>query len=129
MKYNVEILPAAWEDLKKIEDWYLINFDVETAIKVSDHILDGIERLGDFPDSGSRAPDDWLNEQGYRMVISGKHVSIYRVIKDIVYIYHISDTRTEYTKLFKLGRSWSVDTGRKGFLFIEKQHRFFRIFL
>ena len=37
MKYNVEILPAAWEDLKKIEDWYLINFDVETAIKVSDH--------------------------------------------------------------------------------------------
>ena len=52
MKYNVEILPAAWEDLKKIEDWYLINFDVETAIKVSDHILDGIERLGDFPDSG-----------------------------------------------------------------------------
>lgn len=101
MKYNVEILPAAWEDLKKIEDWYLINFDVETAIKVSDHILDGIERLGDFPDSGSRAPDDWLNEQGYRMVISGKHVSIYRVIKDTVYIYHISDIRTEYTKLFK----------------------------
>lgn len=101
MKYKVEILPVAWEDLKKIEDWYFINFDVETAIKVSDHILDGIERLGDFLDSGSRASDDWLNEQGYRMVISGKHVSIYRVIKDIVYIYHIADTRTEYTKLFK----------------------------
>ncbi|BFK64877.1 hypothetical protein I2700191B6_12300 [Dorea formicigenerans] len=101
MKYNVEILPSAWEDLKTIEDWYFINFDVETAIKVSDHILDGIERLGDFPDSGSRTPDDWLKEQGYRMAISGKYVSIYRVIKDIVYIYHIADTRTEYTKLFK----------------------------
>ena len=37
MKYNVEILPSAWEDLKTIEDWYLINFDVKTAIKVSDH--------------------------------------------------------------------------------------------
>ena len=35
MKYKVEILPAAWEDLKKIEDCYFINFDVETAIKVS----------------------------------------------------------------------------------------------
>ena len=100
MKYKVEILPVAWEDLKKIEDWYFINFDVETAIKVSDHILDGIERLGDFLDSGSRASDDWLNEQGYRMAISGKHVSIYRVIKDIVYIYHIADTRSDYTKLF-----------------------------
>ena len=46
---------------------------METAIKVSDHILDGIERLGDFPDSGSRTPDDWLKEQGYRMAISGKY--------------------------------------------------------
>lgn len=52
MKYNVEILPAAWEDLKKIEDWYLINFDVETAIKVSVIFLDG-SKVRDFPDSGS----------------------------------------------------------------------------
>ena len=101
MKYKVEILPSAWEDLKTIEDWYVINFDVQTAIKVSDHILDGIERLEEFPDSGSRTPDEWLNEQGYRMVISGKHVSIYIVIKNTVYIYHIADTQTEYTKLFK----------------------------
>lgn len=100
MKYRVEILPSAWEDLKNIEDWYVINFDVQTAIKVSDHILDGIERLEEFPDSGSRIPDEWLNEQGCRMVISGKHVSIYRVIKNTVYIYHIADTQTEYTKLF-----------------------------
>lgn len=100
MKYNVEILPSAWEDLKAIEDWYLSNFDVETAIKVSDYILDGIERLEEFPDSGSRTLDDWLNEQGYKMVISGKHVSIYKLIKDTVYVYHIADVQTEYTKLF-----------------------------
>lgn len=50
MVYKVEILPAAWEDLKRIEDWYLIQFDMETALKVSDHILDSIERLENFPD-------------------------------------------------------------------------------
>lgn len=94
MKYKVEILPSAWEDLKTIEDWYVINFDVQTAIKVSDHILDGIERLEEFPDSGSRTPDEWLNEQGYRMVISGKHVSIYRVIK-IRYTFIISQIRKQ----------------------------------
>ena len=33
--YNVEILPSAWEDLKSIEDYYAIQFDVDTAIKVS----------------------------------------------------------------------------------------------
>ena len=100
MKYRVEILPSAWEDLKKIEDYYTIQFDAETAVKVSDHILDVIERLEDFPDSGSLTPDDWLNEQGYRMVICKKHIAIYRMIQDTVFVYHIADTQTECTKLF-----------------------------
>lgn len=99
-KYKVEILPSAWEDLKVIEDYYLIEFDAETAIKVSDHILDVIERLEDFPLSGSLTPDEWLDDQGYRMVICEKHVAIYRLIEKTVYVYHIADTRTEYTKLF-----------------------------
>ena len=100
MKYRVEILPSAWEDLKKIEDYYTIQFDAETAVKVSDHILDVIERMEDFPGSGSLTPDEWLNEQGYRMVICKKHVAIYRMIQDTVFVYHIADTQTEYTKLF-----------------------------
>lgn len=100
MAYKVEILPTAWEDLKSIEDWYLVQFGVETALKVSDHILDAIERLEQFPDSGSLTPDPWLNEMGYRMVICEKHVAIFRRIGKVVYVYHIADTRTEYTKLF-----------------------------
>ncbi len=100
MACNVEILPTAWEDLKRIEDWYLIQFDVETALKVSDSILDAIERLENFPDSGSLTPDEWLNQEGYRMIICKKHVAIYRQIGNIVYVYHIADTQTEYTKLF-----------------------------
>lgn len=100
MSYKVEFLPSAWEDLKKIEDYYLVQFDLQTAIKVSDHILNTIERLENFPDSGSMTPDNWLNEQGYRMVICKKHIAIFRQIKDSIYIYHIADMQTEYTKLF-----------------------------
>lgn len=100
MAYKVEILPSAWEDLKQIEDWYLIRFDVKTALKVSEHILDTIERLEDFPDSGSLTPNEWLNQQGYRMIICEKHIAIYKKIEKIVYVYHIADTQTEYTKLF-----------------------------
>ncbi|WP_347489767.1 type II toxin-antitoxin system RelE/ParE family toxin [Desulfoscipio sp. XC116] len=88
MKFKIEILPSAWEDLKRIEDYYLIQFDFQTAIKVSEHILSSMERLENFPDSGAMTPDTWLNEQGYRK------------IKDVIYICHIADTRTEYTKLF-----------------------------
>ena len=99
-QYRVEILPTAWEDLKKIEDYYLLQFGVESAMKVTDQILDSIERLERFPESGSLTPDKWLNEQGYRMVIWQRFVSIYRQVGDIVYVYHIADTQTEYTKLF-----------------------------
>lgn len=100
MKFKVQILSTAWEDLKKIEDYYLIQFDSQTAIKVSNHILDSIERLEEFPNSGSYTPDEWLNEQGHRMVICEKHVASYHQIEDVIYIYHIADMQTEYTKLF-----------------------------
>lgn len=100
MVYKVHILPTAWEDLKKIEDWYLVQFSVETALKVSDSILDKIEILEQFPDFGSQTPDRWLNEMGYRMLVCEKHVAIYKKIADEIYVYHIADTQTEYTKLF-----------------------------
>ena len=63
-------------------------------MKVSDHILDAVERLEMFPDSGSLLPDEWLNKQGYRMVICEKQVAIYRLIGQTVYIYHIADMKT-----------------------------------
>ncbi len=72
MKCKVEILPSAWENLKRIEDYYILQYDVQTALKGSDHILDTIERSELFPDSGSVAPDDWFNEQGNRMIICKK---------------------------------------------------------
>jgi len=100
MTYKVEVLPTVWEDLKHIEDWYLVQFGVETSLKVNDHILDAIKRLESFPDSGSMTPDEWLNQRGYKMIICEKHVVIYRLIGEVVYIYHIADTQTGYTKLF-----------------------------
>ena len=100
--YRVEILPSAWEDLKSIEDYYAIQFDVNTAIKVSESILEALERLEIFPDSGSYTPDSWLNEQGYRMIICKKHVAIYKLIRQSIFVYHIADTQTDYEKLFKL---------------------------
>lgn len=99
-RYKVEILPTAWEDLKKIEDYYLLQFGVESALKITEQILNSIERLERFPESGSLTPDQYLNKQGYRMLIWQRFVSIYRQIENILYVYHIADTQTEYTKLF-----------------------------
>ena len=100
MKCKIEILPTAWEDLKAIEDYYAVLFDIATALKVSDSILDAIERLEVHPDSGSMTPDSWLNSMGYRMVICEKYVAIHKHIGGSVFVYHIANTQTEYTRLF-----------------------------
>lgn len=101
MQCRIEIRPEALDDLMQIEDWYRLTFSEETAQKVTDAILNSIARLRDYPDSGSPVPGEWLNRQGYRMVISGRHVAIYKHIDDAVYVYHIADTRTQYTRLFQ----------------------------
>lgn len=102
MKYKLEILPTAWDVLKSIQDYYCLAFTKESALKVADSILDSIERLKDFPSMGSILKiDDYIMEMGYRMVLSGAYGSIYRVIEDTVFIYHIVNTQTEYAKLFR----------------------------
>ncbi|WP_349820344.1 type II toxin-antitoxin system RelE/ParE family toxin [Catenibacterium sp. RTP21428st1_D7_RTP21428_210409] len=101
MKYKIEILPSAWNDFKKLEGYFVLQFGEKRALEILNHILDVIERLGDHPHSGSDTPDAWLNERGYRMIIiHEKCIAIYRMVDDVVYIYHIADTRSEYTKLF-----------------------------
>lgn len=102
MGYKIEILPEAWEDLKQLQDYYCLRFGPASAKKVRGHILETVKRLELFPDSGSRPPDAWLAENGYKMVICGRHIAIYKKFQEIktVYIYHIADTRMEYSKLF-----------------------------
>lgn len=99
---SVELLPSAWDGLLKIKYNVGEMFDEKTAEKVTNTILDSLERLQSFPDSGSLTPDPWLNSLGYRMVISDRrNVSIYKQIDDTIYVYLIADTRTEFTRVFR----------------------------
>ena len=99
---RVEILPSAWEGLARIKYRVQVDFGENVALNVADHILDNLERLEQFPDSGAMTPDPWLNNMGFRMVISDKrNVSVFRKVGESIFVYIIADTRTEYTKLFK----------------------------
>ena len=46
MKYKIN-LPSVWENLKQI-GVIIIQFDAETTMRVTNHILDTIERLKHF---------------------------------------------------------------------------------
>ena len=98
---TVQILPSAWEGLARIKYRVRAEFGEDVAQRVTDQIINSLERLEHFPDSGSMTPDPWLNNMGFRMVISDKrNVSIYRRVGEDIFVYIIADTRTEYTKVF-----------------------------
>lgn len=98
--YKVELLPTAWKDLESIQDWYVELFGYETSKSVTDNILNTVDDLALFPNMGRLTPDTWLNEQGYKMIVCEKHIIIYRLHNETVYVYHITDTRTDYQTLF-----------------------------
>ena len=100
------MLPAAEPKISRIEQelhgktpeeqyeflyWLLLKF----GLAYTDSRLAVIEWLR------GEKEDEWLNQQGYRMIICKQHVAIYRSVQNEIFIYHIADTRTDYTKLFR----------------------------
>lgn len=96
----MELLPTAWKDLEYIQDWYVDLFGYEIGKSVTDNILNIIDDLAMFPNMGRPTPDTWLNAQEYKMIVCEKHIIIYRLLNQTVYVYHIADTRTNYQSLF-----------------------------
>lgn len=98
--HRIIFLQPAKKDLHEIAAYYNELFGHGSAQKVIEIIKKAIMRLELFPESGSMPPDQLLAKQGYRMVIAGNFVAIYKLIHDNVYIYHICNTQTDYISLF-----------------------------
>ena len=101
-KYRVELLNPAWNELDIISDFHLATAGPASAKKITDKIFVSLERLETFPLSAPYVPDKQLKEKEYRMLVCGKYVCIYRLIGEVVYIYHIANSRMEYSKLIKI---------------------------
>lgn len=99
-KYKVELLSPAWLDLDAIADYHLLTVGFDSARKITDKILTDMERLETFPLACPLVPYTELAEQGYRLLVCGKYICIYRLIGNIVYIYHIVAAATNYPALF-----------------------------
>lgn len=99
-RFKLEILAPAWKELDEIASYYLLVAGPASARKITDKILDALERLEEFPLSCPHAPDAELKSQDYRMLVCEKYVCIYRLIGEVVYVYHIAPGSTEYSKLF-----------------------------
>ena len=83
---------------------YYIADDSESndiALRYLDKIEEAINRLQEFPSSGSVPRYSILKKQGYRVVIVENHLVFYKVNEEnkTVIIYAIVDGRREYKKL------------------------------
>jgi len=97
--YRVELLTTAQHELDEIASVHMKLVGPISAQKISDQIYNSLEKLEVFPDMGIECRDKYLAALGYRMLISGDYLCFYRLIGEIVYVYHIVDGRSDYPKL------------------------------
>jgi len=99
--YDVKLLTPAWLDLDAIADYHLLTVGPDSARNITGKILNSLERLKSFPFSCPLAPYAELADSGYRILVCGKYVCIYKVIDNDVLVYHIAAAAANYPALFK----------------------------
>jgi len=95
------ILEPAQRELEEIALLHLNLVGTNSARKITNLILDTLSRLELFPLSGHIPRDKELRLGGYRYVIAGKYICVYRVVLDNVFVYHIAHGASNYPSLFK----------------------------
>ena len=98
-KYNLEILAPARSEMHEIARLHLELVGPASARKITDKIKRSLENLTTHPHMGTLFPDSALRREGYRKLIIGNYICVYRLIGDTVFVYHIKDGRTNYQRL------------------------------
>ena len=75
---KIEILESAQRELEAIAELHMNLVGPNSARKITDRILDSLSRLERFPLSGSLPRDAELLKSGYRYVIAGQYLCVYR---------------------------------------------------
>ena len=98
---NLVILEPVQRELEEIAQLHMNLVGPSSARNITDLILDTLSRLEMFPLSGHIPRDKELRNGGYRYVIAGKYICVYRLIAETVYVYHIAHGASNYPTLFK----------------------------
>ena len=98
-KYKLELLTPAQRELEEIALVHMKLVGVESARKITDRIYGALDHLQSHPNMGVACMDKMLRSEGYRMLICGHYMCIYRLLGETVFVYHIVDSRANYTRL------------------------------
>ena len=102
MAYQIVRTAKADEQLRDIVLYRAeVAGNAEAALEFLDRLKQKIDRLADFPESGSFPRYGALRARGYRVLIAEKHLVFYKVDKErrMVIVYAIVDGRRDYLNL------------------------------
>jgi len=99
-KHKIEILPAAWDDLREIGE-YIAQDNLDAANRTVNKLIASLRRLEQFPLSAPLVPDIDLSREGYRALGCGKYLCFYRLVDKTVYIYHVIHGARNYPVLLR----------------------------
>ena len=102
MAYQIVRTAKADEQLRDIVLYRAeVAGNAEAALEFLDRLKQKIDRLADFPESGSFPRYGALRARGYRVLIAEKHLVFYKVDEErrMVIVYAIVDGRRDYLNL------------------------------
>lgn len=95
------ILEPAQRELEEIAQLHMNLVGPNSARKITDLILDTLSRLEMFRCPAIFRRTKELRNGGYRLVIAGKYICVYRLIADAAFVYHIAHGASNYPTTFK----------------------------
>ena len=102
MAYRIVRTAKADEQLRDIVLYRAeVAGNAEAALEFLDRLKQKIDRLADFPESGSFPRYGALRARGYRVLIAEKHLVFYKVDEErkMVIVYAIVDGQRDYLNL------------------------------
>ena len=97
MKHLI-ISTQVYDDLLDIREYIALDSE-EEAVKVVSKILNDMERIGDFPDSGTLLSNKVRCDARYRYIITYSYATIYRVENDAVYVTNVLHLARDFNAL------------------------------
>ena len=98
MKYRVRLLTEARLQIRDIAAYHKLKVGPESARKITNKILDAIDKLEGFPELGVVPQTKLLARAGYRMLIAGDYLCFYHIVEDTIFVSHIVHGSTDYMR-------------------------------
>lgn len=100
MKYEVKYSPQSQRDLDEIWDYIKEELgNPSAAERVVGSILDAVEQLEIFPNSGKLLDNIAPVEHNYRFLICGNYLVFYRIYPNEVFVDRILYGRRDYLRI------------------------------